>query len=282
MSNLLRNSALAAICFLASFAFGQTADPVQLVKAAVANEVQATEHPADSFMYRLTKESKSGTQVKDMVETKDGIVARLISLNGRALTDAERSADDRRLENLIRDPEEQRRKLADQQKEQDRFLSMVRVLPDALLYTSDGTEQINGRETIRLKFRPNPAFHTTTRETIIFRASEGNLWIDALDKRITKFDGTQTNDINIGWGLLGHIEKGSKLQVEQRWLDQGKWRLSKLVLEANGQILLFKSLTLKQRQSATDFRAVPSDLKIASAVELLKKQGATLASAPTR
>ncbi len=282
MSKLLRNSALVMVCCLANLALGQAADPAQLVKAAVANEIQATEHPADSYMYRLTKESKSGTQVKDMVETKDGIVARLISLNGRALTDAERSADDQRLENLIRDPEEQRRKLADQQKEQARFLSLVRALPDALLYTADGTEQIDGRDTIRLKFGPNPAFHTTTRETIIFRASEGYIWIDALDKRITRFDGIQTSDINIGWGLLGHIEKGSKLQVEQRWLDQGKWRLSKLVLEANGQILLFKSITLKQRQSATDFRPVPADLKIAAAVELLKKQNATLASAPTR
>jgi hypothetical protein len=61
-------------------------------------------------------------------------------------------------------------------------------------------------------------------------------------------------------------------------LDQGKWRLSKLVLEASGQILLFKSLTLKQRQSATDFRPVPSDLKIAGAVALLKKQNTTFAS----
>jgi hypothetical protein len=273
-------AALAFLCLFAGLLSAQTPDPAQAVRAAVANEVQATEHRADSFMYRLAKESKSGTQVKDMIETKSGIVARLISLNGRPLTDAERAADDQRLESLIHDPSQQPRKLADQQKEQARFLSLLRALPDALLYTYDGTEQIDGRETFRFKFRPNPSFHTTTKETIIFRASEGNIWIDTLDYRIAKFDGTQINDINIGWGLLGHIEKGSKLQVEQRRLGQGTWRLSKLLLEAKGQVLFFKSVTLKQKQMATDFRRVPADLTIAAAVELLKKQNSAIASAP--
>src|SRR5438270_11067411 len=101
MSKRLHNLMLLLLCGVAISAAGQTADPVQLVKIAVANEVQATEHPTDAFMYRLTKESKSGTQVKDMVETKDGIVARLISLNGRPLTGAERDVDDQRLANLI-------------------------------------------------------------------------------------------------------------------------------------------------------------------------------------
>ena len=94
--------------------------------------------------------------------------------------------------------------------------------------------------------------------------------------------GIQTGDINIGWGLLGHIEKGSKLLLEQRRLDQGKWRLTRLNLEGKGQILLFKSLTLKQRQSASDFRPVPDNLNIAAAVDLLRNQPATVAMQQSR
>jgi hypothetical protein len=273
---------MVGICLLSPVARGQAPDPGQLVKDAVANEVRAAEHPTDFWMYRLSKESKSGVQVKDMVETKDGVVARLISVNGRNLTDVERTADDQRLENLARDPSEQSRKQADQQKEANRFLAMVRALPDALLYTYDGTEEIDGRKTTRLKFRPNPSFRTTTTETIVFRAAEGFLWIDDSEKRILKFDGLQTSDINIGWGLLGHIEKGSKLLLEQRRLEQGKWRLTHLNLEGKGQILLFKSLTMKQRQSASDFRPVPENLTVSAAVDLLRKQPASLAMQSTR
>ena len=259
-------------------AFGQDSDPLQLVKAAVANEVQATEHPPARMMYRLTKESKSGNQVRDMIETKDGIIARVVSVNGRQLTASERAADDQRLENLANNPSEQARKRSDQQKELSRFLALIRALPDALLYTYDGTEQIDGRNTVRLKFRTNPAFHSTSLETVIFRAAEGYIWIDPLEKRIAKFDGTQTGEINIGWGLLGHIDKGSKLQLEQHRLDDGQWRLNRLALQGRGQIFFFKTVNMNQRQSAADFRLVPSDLTVSQAIDVLKKQEVKVAS----
>ena len=275
------SKAAVTVFFFVGIALGQTPDPAQLVKDAVANEVRANEHPADFWMYRLSKESKSGVQVKEMVETKSGIVARLISVNGRHLTDAERAADDQRLNNLAVNPAEQQRKRDDQKKEQQRFLALIEALPDALLYTYDGKEQMDGRETFRLKFRPNPDFHTTTKETIIFREAEGLAWIDAGDKRMLRFDGHQRNDINIGWGLIGHINKGSKLFLEQQRIGPGKWNLTQLDLAGNGQVLLFKSINFMQKQVASDFRPVPDSTTIVQAVDLLKKHDLASA-APTR
>ena len=275
------SEAMLAAFLLATTAFAQNPDPVQLVKAAVANEIHATEHPPALMMYRLTKESKSGSQVRDMIETRDGIVARMVSVNGRQLSPAERTADDQRLEYLATNPSEQARKRSDQQKETARFLTLIRALPEGLFYTYDGTEQLHGRETVRLKFRPNAGFHTTSVETIIFRAAEGYIWIDSSEKRLAKFEGTQTSEINIGWGLLGHIDKGSKLQLEQHRLDDGQWRLNKLDLQGSGQIFFFKPVNMNQRQSAADFRPVPGDLNVAQAIELLKKQELKLASNKT-
>jgi hypothetical protein len=269
---LLRHIAMLLLVSATVAVRAQAPDPLQLVKDTVANEIQDNLHPTDFWMYRLAKESKSGAQVKDMVETKEGIVARLITFNGRQLTPTERAADDKRLADLSTNPAEQQRKRDDQKKEQDRFLALIKALPDALLYTYDGIEQIGGRETIRLRFKPNPSFHTTTKETIIFRAAEGLVYIDAQEKRMLKFDGAQTSDINIGWGILGHINKGSKLLLEQKRLGPSKWRLTHLDLAGNGQVLLFKSINLMQKQSASDFRPAPNGLTIAQAIDLLKKQ----------
>src|SRR4051812_38176655 len=88
--------ALAAI----SFDSAQTLDPAQLVRDAAANEIRANADLTNLWMYRLSKETKSGIQVKNMVETRNGIVARLIAVNGRFLTPAERAADDQRLTDL--------------------------------------------------------------------------------------------------------------------------------------------------------------------------------------
>jgi hypothetical protein len=271
-----------AIASFSSVAAAQGQDPIQLVKQAVSNEVKATEQQKDFWMYRLSKESKSGTQAKTMVETKDGIVARLVSVNGRLLTPAERSADDERLTALANNPEEQRRKLQDQKNEEQRMLSLLRALPDALLYENAGTELIEGRETIRLKFKPNPSFHTTTRETLIYRATEGSLWIDSREKRILRLDATLAKDIRIGWGILGHVDKGGKLFLQQQILAPTKWRMNQLIIEATGQAFFFKSITLKQRQTASGYRPVPSDLTIAAAINLLKSQDATVAEKQPR
>src|SRR3954469_4005183 len=94
------SKSMLAVCLLSPVLLGQQVDPAQLVKDAVANEIHAAEQPSAHWMYRLSKESKSGTQIKDMVETNDGIVARLIGVNGRPLTGEERKMDDQRLENL--------------------------------------------------------------------------------------------------------------------------------------------------------------------------------------
>jgi hypothetical protein len=265
---------LASCCHPAG---AQPQDPRQLVKDAVANEVKATEQQSDYWMYRLSKENKSGTQVKDIVETKNGIVARLISLDGRSLTAAERTGDDERLTALANNPEEQRRKMQDQKNEEQKVLSLLRALPDALLYEYVGTELMDGRESVHLKFKPNPAFHPTTRETIAYRATEGNLWLDEAEQRILRLDATLTNTINIGWGILGHIDKGGRLYLQQQRLGPAKWRINQLIIEATGQAFIFKSITLKQRQFASDYRPVPPDLSVEAAVNLLKRQNTTVA-----
>src|SRR6476659_3302025 len=115
------------LALMAISASAQSPSPAQLVRDAAANEVRTNADPADLWMYRLSKETKSGSQVKDMVETKDGIVARLIAVNGRSLTPTERAADDQRHTDLATNLDEQKRKKADQQKEQDRFINLVKA-----------------------------------------------------------------------------------------------------------------------------------------------------------
>src|SRR5438045_2295206 len=109
-------------------------DPHELVYRAVQNELADMEGRPDFWRYRLRKETNSGTQVKDLVETKDGIVARTVSLNDQPLTPEQRAQDDDKLAKLASDPEEQRKKQREQMDEVSRVKKMIQALPDALLY----------------------------------------------------------------------------------------------------------------------------------------------------
>ena len=75
-------------------------DPVALVRAASWNELHATggTHP---YRFRLRKQDENGSTTKDIIETKDGDVARLVAVNDKPLT-ADRAATERaRLDNLL-------------------------------------------------------------------------------------------------------------------------------------------------------------------------------------
>ncbi len=267
-------------------AFAQISDPKALVQQAVNNEIQANNDTSRLYRYILRKETRSGVAVREMIETKDGIVARTITWNDRELTPEERAKEDEKLAKLGASAEEQHKKFAEQREDARQAIKMLEALPDALLYEYDGTELLNGRESIRLRFKPNPNFSSSAKETYLFRGAEGKIWIDKAAKRIAKLDGVTTAQVNIGWGLLGHIDKGGKVFLEQTMVGpSSQWRIATLNLDATGKALLFKSINIRQRQSARDFRPV-NPMTVAEAVDFLKKSDystkpETAASAPS-
>ena len=252
-----------------------TLDAQALVRKAAANAAAAAQDTSHLFLYRATKESNSGKAVRDMVETKDVILARTITWNGRQLTAEERAKEEAKLDLLVRDPEEQRRKKEEQDADRKRTLQVVRALPDALVFRYDGVETVNGRETIRLRFVPNPSFSPTSKETYGLKAAAGTLWVDKEHTQIVRMDAQLTENVYIGWGILGHINQGGRLELEQTLLPGNAWRISKLNIEATGKAFFFKTIRIKQKQSAQAYHPVPNNLSIAQAVAALRKAEST-------
>ncbi|MBI2683457.1 MAG: hypothetical protein HYX26_09640 [Acidobacteriales bacterium] len=240
-----------------------------LVRTASENALVMLNDTSHLFRYTLKRETNSGTSVREMLETPNGIVARTLTWNGRELTPAERDLEDKKLARLASSREEQRKKFKEQQDDKDRVLRLVKALPDALLFEYDGTETIAGRETIRLRFKPNPRFSPPSKETYIFKASEGKLWIDTAVKRIVRLDGVLTSDVNVGWGLLGHLDKGGRTFLEQSLVGREQWRITTLNLDVTGTVLLFKSIKIHNHQTGTDYKET-SSMAVAEAVDALR------------
>ena len=83
-------------------------DSYALVQSALANETRAatdTQHP---MRYRLRKTSPRLTSTKEIFETRDGAVARLVAINDSPLTPADEQKEQARLDLLLGDPGRQR------------------------------------------------------------------------------------------------------------------------------------------------------------------------------
>lgn len=274
MKTICKTLRLAVWCVLWGSAWAQIAsaggDVQQLVRKASAHAAANAENTSHVFRYRVLKETNSGTALRDMIETREVILARTLTWNGRPLTANERFKEEAKLDLVVNSPEELRKKQAEQEADRKRTLQVVRALPDALIFRYAGVEKVNGRDAIKLTFTPNPNFDPTSKETYGLKAAAGTIWIDREQVQIVKMDAALTENVYIGWGILGHINKGGHLELEQTLLPGNVWRISKLNIEATGKAFFFKTIRIKNRQTGWDYQPVPADLSIAQAVQVLR------------
>ena len=110
-------------------------DPQKIVRDASWNELHA-KSPGRSFSYLQHKVDPKGSTVKEIFETKDGDVARLIEKDGKPLPPEEEQAEVDRLNHLLEHPEVQEHRHKKEQEDSARGDEMVRMLPDAFLFTA--------------------------------------------------------------------------------------------------------------------------------------------------
>ncbi|HXZ31902.1 MAG TPA: hypothetical protein VEH30_06445 [Terriglobales bacterium] len=255
---------------------------VELVRETVQNEIRSDNGNA-KFIFTDHKETPRGSQVKLIVETMQGTAGMLVTENGRPLTPGERRAEEARLDGLVHNPAELRKKQKSEREDSDRTNRIIKALPDAFIFEPDGTETGSegtgnpGDELVRLKFHPNPSYSPPSHTEQVLTGMSGYILIDANRKRIAKIDGTLFREVGFGWGILGRLDRGGRFLVQQGTVKDNDWEVTRMDLSFTGRELLFKKLFIKSDEFFTDFRPAPSNLTFAQAVELLKKQGAEIA-----
>jgi hypothetical protein len=278
----VRHALTAALTFLVVFAGtplsnaaqapSSTSDPAAIVKNASWNELHPSAPPYP-VRYTLRKKDSKGITTKQIVETKDGDVARLIAKDDRPLTAEENQAELARLDNLLAHPEIQVHRHKREQEDSGREDEMVKLLPDAFLFTSLGTATGPNGPAMRIGFRPNPAFHPPDREAEVYHGMEGELWIDEAQQRIVKLDAHLIDDVNFGWGILGKLYKGGSLSIEQQDVGHRHWEGTLLKLNLTGMAVMVKPLSFQTTETQSDFQPVPLNMGYQDAVHLLKGDG---------
>ncbi len=256
--------------------------PVEIVRRTVNNE--CARNDSANFMFRDFKQTSKGSQTKLIVETKDATAGMLVEVNGKPLTPDQLNAENDRLNYLIHDPEALQKKRKDEKEDEERTVRIMKALPDAFLYESEGTQAGSadtggeGHQLLRLKFRPNPRYSPPSHTEQVLTGMQGYLLIDEGEHRIAKIDGTLFKEVGFGWGILGHLDKGGKFLVQQADVGEHHWEVTRMNLAFTGKVLLFKSLNIKSNETFTDFRPAPTNLTFKEGVQLLRKQHEEMAN----
>jgi hypothetical protein len=242
-------------------------DANQYIKEIVQHELAADANDHSHWRYRIHREDDKGSQDRDVIETKDGQLARTLLINGQPLTPEQRAADEARMKKLVDDSSERAKREKRAKDDSDKLTMMFKAIPDAFIFKYDGEE--NGL--VRLSFSPNPKYDPPNRELQVFRSLTGKMWVDRAGGRLARMDGTLFEDVLFGWGLLGRLNKGGTFSVTQSRVGDNHWEVVSLDVRMSGHAVIFKTINVKQMQRLTDFHRVSDDLTIAQAYQLLIK-----------
>jgi hypothetical protein len=275
---LLTLAALLAACSVAvgdavSQAQGQSSDfkndpkARELVRQIVANELRQEEQDKSHYMFKLKKVTPKGTRLQQIVQTDQGSIARTLLVDGQPPTEEQKRAEEEKIQKLVQDPEEQRKRLKREKEDEGRAHIMVKALPNAFFYQEIGRQG----DTIKLRFQPDPGYQPQSREESVYTGMAGELWLNVAKQRLQKIDAHLFHDVDFGWGILGRLYKGGSFTVQQEQVDGTHWDATALTLDMTGKALLFKSLVYKEQEYESDFHRLPDHLAIAQGAEILKK-----------
>jgi hypothetical protein len=242
-----------------------TKDAKEIVRTAMNAELAADLSDHSRWRYHVAQKDGTDT-VSIVVETDHGSVKRLISRNGQPLNDAEVRAEDQRVQSFIHDPEKLAKQKKDGMQDGKNAEELLRMLPEAFTWKV----QSEDAQRITLQFEPNPKFSPPDMQGRVLGQMAGELVVDKGQNRIETLRGKLTQDVMIGWGLLGRLREGGTFRVERREVKPGLWQITETHVHIVGKALFFKNIGQQQDEVQTEFTQVPNGTTLEQAAEMSK------------
>jgi hypothetical protein len=242
-----------------------------LVDRTLANELKAAEDASHPMRYTLRKTSPRLSTTKEIFETTDGEVALLIATNGQPLSAPDEQKEQARLDSLLRDPGLQRHRKGAEDADAARALKVLRALPSAFLYQYAGPMDTPARTVERYTFKPNPGFTPPDLETAVLTAMSGEVCIDPASERVTHLEGWLKGDVDFGWGILGRLNKGGWIAIEQADVGGGAWRTVHFQMSMSGRVF-FRTRVFDTTEDESQYAPLPVGLSYTQAIETMRQE----------
>ena len=241
---------------------------------AAQNELKALEYSGGWLRYRMHVVDAKGDVVRDVVESKDGPVARLILRDGQALTADQDAAERERLQGLLDSPDLYAKHVKSEQSGKKQAREVIEALPQAMVYSyAVGQPQRDGRgkggaAEIVLDYNPNPAWMPPNLAAEALTGLEGRVWIDPATRTMTRLEARVFRGVNVGMGLIAHVYPGGSATFEQVRVSGDRWIFSHFMEHATVRALLVKTIKQETDVQASNFSPI-TKMSYQEAIRLL-------------
>jgi len=231
-----------------------------LVAEAAANELVALHHRGSYLRYRMETVNERGDQVRDVIESKDGTVARLILKDGKPLTAEQDKAERQRLNDMLASPAAYAKHVKNGESEKSMADKLIPLMPEAMMNTYTPGQPQSGRNggapEIVLDYKPNPKFAPPSTQAQALTGLQGRVWIDAKTHYVVRMEGTIFRPVNFGWGMLAHIYPGGKVMMNQTNVGDNRWIFTDFSMELSVRALMVKKLDIRSSAKTSNYQTL--------------------------
>ena len=110
-----------------------------LARRVITNELKFQDDHTN-WMYRLEKEQYGKKQVEEIIETREGSLSRLLSINGQPLTAKQQVEEDQRVQELMTSRSAKRKLQRSLDAETLQGRRLFKMLPDAFVFSYAGDD----------------------------------------------------------------------------------------------------------------------------------------------
>lgn len=239
-------------------------DAREMVRRAVQSEMKASR--LDQSRWRFRDDERDKRTVSIVVQTDAGTVKRLVMRDGKPLNFDQALAEDDRIQYAIHDAARLAKQRKDGAADDKSASELLQMLPEAFAWKVAGDNE----QDIAFAFAPNPSFHPPDMQSKVMGAMAGELVVDKRQQRIKTIRGRLTEDVMLGFGILGRMKQGGTFDVERREVKPGMWQITETHVHMDGKALFFKTIGQQQDEIQTEFEEVPGNTTLEQAAAMSK------------
>lgn len=247
---------------------------VNWAEAAAGNENHILNYDGTELLrYKVHRVDAKGEVLRQVIESKEGSVARLIARSGQPLTAEENSAERDRLQSILDHPDAFLRRVRRDEGGRTYATELIRSMPKAMIWTyAPGQPQIPGfaGSAVVLDFKPDPNFKPPSLITEGLTGIAGRVWIDSATHCALRMEGHSLHQLDFGWGgILARIREGGYVEFEQRQVSPQRWLYSHLTERITIREVMVHTVQENVDLKVGEVEPLPSPISFRQAVQML-------------
>src|ERR1700722_20143036 len=187
-------------------------------------------------------------------------VSTLVKKDGQLLSEDERKKEEARvlkqieeLEKRADKKEKKDEKDHEEGKDDEDEVSMETFLR-ACQFVNPRRERFRGADVLVFDFEPNVEFKPHTLMEKIITKLGGVIWIDEKALDVARIDAFFVSDVKIAGGLLANVEKGTRIILEQEFVNNEVWLPTYQEVHVDVRFLMVKGIRADESTRYSDYQ----------------------------